>query len=480
MRRFSGICLSAPLVALMLVGTIAFFPQWGFAHDYTIVDGPDDCCVTHYLDCVGDAWKDHPDPVCQHTHQCLLEDICIDNNSDCGGAICGAPGCWPFEENWPYEEECDDWDGDGIVNRYEYRYDPDLDDDEFVGLSLGSMGGSIWVKDVYVELDYLEADDHSHAPKKEAVEAVVQAFANAPVENVDYLHGTRVWGVQLHVDTGPLYGEGVIYEVHRNIDSQPGAIGTYGDLRRLVDYTVQPLVPIPVSDVEKGGGEAIDEDGNEYLHFEPEVDSIANFYDLKSDYFASDYRRLFFHYGIFGHYKSAEKNNPVANCSSGSAEKGEWEDGTLYGGNDFMVTLGGYIPLGYVGAGDPCHPDEDGNPGGSTDRHLAAFFHELGHNLGLKHGGDDIVNYKPNYYSVMNYLFQFPGIPPEYEPPLVSGFDFSRIECPRLDENLPEWGGSTNALASAVLIFKVGKIGMTMISMRAIPVPITKRMSSST
>ena len=31
--------------------------------------------------------------------------------------------------------------------------------------------------------------------------------------------------------------------------------------------------------------------------------------------------------------------------------------------------------------------------------------HELGHNLGLEHGGNEEKNYKPNYYSVMNYLY---------------------------------------------------------------------------
>ena len=34
------------------------------------------------------------------------------------------------------------------------------------------------------------------------------------------------------------------------------------------------------------------------------------------------------------------------------------------------------------------------------------FMHELGHNLGLKHGGTNDRMFKPNYFSVMNYLFQ--------------------------------------------------------------------------
>jgi hypothetical protein len=36
--------------------------------------------------------------------------------------------------------------------------------------------------------------------------------------------------------------------------------------------------------------------------------------------------------------------------------------------------------------------------------------HELGHNLGLHHGGDDEVPNKPNYLSVMNYSFQLTGL----------------------------------------------------------------------
>lgn len=33
------------------------------------------------------------------------------------------------------------------------------------------------------------------------------------------------------------------------------------------------------------------------------------------------------------------------------------------------------------------------------------FVHELGHNLGLRHGGGDDVNGKPNYYGIMNYTW---------------------------------------------------------------------------
>src|SRR5262249_20588114 len=74
----------------------------------------------------------------------------------------------------------------------------------------------------------------------------------------------------------------------------------------------------------------------------------------------------------------------------------------------------------------------------------ATLLHELGHNLGLKHGG--VVrsgaieaNCKPNYQSVMNYLFQVHGLLLPSGSPTI---DLSRQELPSLAEsNLSESGG---------------------------------------
>jgi uncharacterized membrane protein len=41
------------------------------------------------------------------------------------------------------------------------------------------------------------------------------------------------------------------------------------------------------------------------------------------------------------------------------------------------------------------------------ENHAAVLMHELGHNLGLKHGGGDHVNGKPNYPSIMNYTLSY-------------------------------------------------------------------------
>jgi hypothetical protein len=87
------------------------------------------------------------------------------------------------------------------------------------------------------------------------------------------------------------------------------------------------------------------------------------------------------------------------------------------------------------------------------------FMHELGHNLGLDHGGmaepgiagqpdasgvvrSDAVNHKPNYFSVMNYAFGA-GIP--LNAPCVGcapSFDFSRAPVTTLDETMLDEGVS--------------------------------------
>lgn len=73
---------------------------------------------------------------------------------------------------------------------------------------------------------------------------------------------------------------------------------------------------------------------------------------------------------------------------------------------------------------------------GSRTDQAGTFMHELGHQLGLPHGGSDGVNNKPNYLSVMNYAFQttYTG--------RLAALDYSRSDLDDLSEmNLVEPSG---------------------------------------
>jgi hypothetical protein len=71
------------------------------------------------------------------------------------------------------------------------------------------------------------------------------------------------------------------------------------------------------------------------------------------------------------------------------------------------------------------------------------FLHELGHNLGLQHGGGDHISFKPNHLSLMSYAYQTDGIPIN-----IPGdgdyylYDYARFAGPNLNEgNLNENAG---------------------------------------
>lgn len=73
---------------------------------------------------------------------------------------------------------------------------------------------------------------------------------------------------------------------------------------------------------------------------------------------------------------------------------------------------------------------------------LHTIMHELGHNLFLRHGGNNDLNYKPNYNSVMNYLYQFNGVDNDCTPPGNGGLNYSYGRLRLLDEtNLDEHEG---------------------------------------
>jgi hypothetical protein len=129
--------------------------------------------------------------------------------------------------------------------------------------------------------------------------------------------------------------------------------------------------------------------------------------------FKSTGRIAIFHYVISAHGISTLGNSGIARTIPGS---------------DFIISLASCCTT------TPTDSQQAGT-----------LMHELGHNLGLQHGGGDGVNNKPNYISIMNYSFQFGGLT---RGGVAGIFDYSNAALNVLNEtNLDETIGVGPAAA---------------------------------
>lgn len=264
----------------------------------------------------------------------------------------------------------------------------DADADGILDTTETSIGSNRLRKDVFVECDYMQIDfnadgdgldrgEHSHRMSTTTVQRLIQVFASAPITNPG-----------LGCQGGPK--NGLACSSSANCDNFPCTLtGITLHLeqnqalpdQRFLDFTNR-----------KGG---------------------KNFFDFKALFF-NFVRAPYYRYCILAHNASEELGS-----ASGMAETG---------GNDFFVTLSGWS-------------GETGLPVGKVNEQIGTFMHELGHTLGLDHGGGSLLpadarieNYKPNYLSVMNYAFQVSGIR-TVGPISTLRFDFSRAQLPTLNEN---------------------------------------------
>ena len=216
---------------------------------------------------------------------------------------------------------------------------------------------------------FLELDYMApHRLEQAGIGELIQAFAAAPVPNPD---GTQ--GIEMHVDNGS----------SSVMDPSSGALwGARSDQDSLTHQAVLGSVtPGPPRRYEWG---------------EFDVLKLANF---------ADEREPVFHYAISAHGHDGTSSGIARGIPSG----------------DLLVTLG---------AGCLAQQGSDCTLGARAQ--AGTLMHELGHNLGLSHGGDDDDIYKPNYLSVMNYAFQLTGL---FRADLSTRLDYSRFALPALDEN---------------------------------------------
>lgn len=276
---------------------------------------------------------------------------------------------------WSTDQVCrfgstEDTDSDGLLDEWETDGLTLLTDDGQTFLDLPTMGADPTIPDIFVEVDHMADDDHSHRPEPEAIAEVVDTFAARGIHlHVDYgVTAPLTWGDQ------PLWGSLSRAERldHREHLGDNGAFGWFG-------Y------------------------------------QWGAFDDLKEDHF-DEVRAAAFHYNVWSHSLSEQLGT-----TSGMSR------GVEGGASDFVVSLGGWA-----------------DDVGTVDNQAGTFMHELGHNLALGHGGSDSENHKPNYLSVMNYLFQS-GLP---EGNTGRAFDYSSSAFDDLDEDelveadgigAPEW-----------------------------------------
>ena len=143
---------------------------------------------------------------------------------------------------------------------------------------------------------------------------------------------------------------------------------------------------------------------------------------------------------------SATETNAIKAANFASARKavfyymlwGDSYDGGCSSGQAFNVPNDTFI----VTVGPKCGWN-------ATDNYnVGTFVHELGHNIGLKHGGPDDVNYKPNYLSVMNYSFQLGGV---LKADGSTYWGYSNVQPSSINEARPD---ETIGLGSAASAFK--------------------------
>lgn len=219
----------------------------------------------------------------------------------------------------------------------------------FGGMDLYSLGARKGQRDIFIHVNYMNsATDPAVTPQKAALQQVVDAF--------------KTHNIQIHFDVGNLFSASV----------SQASFNLSGDVSHKVAFEKCTQI---LSSTAKTNSD-----------FTPDA-GCSSIYKYSSGSF--DVRRK----PVFRFMQMA--SSQLANGAGGSSGIAELP------GNKFLVTLGAW---GFAPNSARLQTILVNYQGGT-------IMHEFGHTLGLHHGGFEDQNYKPNYFSIMNYMYQLNGLP---------------------------------------------------------------------
>ena len=189
-------------------------------------------------------------------------------------------------------------------------------------------------------------------------------------------------------------------DIFVQIDYMVGGDHTHKPIQAGIDMVVESFANAPVSNPDGTKGINLHVDVKNALAHQATLSAWTGF-DALREVNLPKARLPIYHYCVFAH--DVEGHIGMSGISKGIP------------GSGFIVSLGSWT-----------------DQVGTTQEQAGTFMHEFGHNIGLRHGGINHVNYKPNYVSIMNYFFQVRGL-------TVDGteghFDYSRHKFLTLKES---------------------------------------------
>jgi hypothetical protein len=217
----------------------------------------------------------------------------------------------------------------------------------FAGLPLYAWGARTGQRDIFIHIDYM---DSSQDPSPVAGDLIMTP-TKAALDKVKAAFAAQVPPIFIHFDAGNLLSQTAGDAANYNLDGRSHKVDWVQaiTLGKYVGY------------------------GNAYE------------YKVRSMPLA---KRQVFYYMIFG----SSQNSDGTAGSSGLAD---------INGNTSIISFGRW---------------NVSNAQVISNYQSSTILHEFGHNLGLYHGGGGLLadkgqNYKPNYFSIMNYLYQLNGLP---------------------------------------------------------------------